>query len=456
MPAAPDAGVDAYVPPPPITLGEGLAVSEIALYQTVKISVAKDGAAVVPYNAPLITGRKGLARVFMSLVNKKYKARFLTAELHIVPQAGPEIVRMDSETLSASSEADLMTTFNFTYDENALGFGATLYVVIRDPKTMDPPIRFPQADPLPLTITKNPGRVRARIVPIRYMADMSGRLPDVSMGQMDRVRTELMDLYPTNEIDLDVRDPIDGTISVDAQGMGWPELLQTVVDTRAMDAPPSDIYYVGWFEPRASFGQYCQGGCIIGLATTADPAVPAERAVLAVGYSGDSSASTVAHELGHTMGRHHAPCGGAQGIDPQFPYPDGSTGVPGWRQSDATFMFDGSDIMGYCAPFWISDYTYKALAARITSVNAFGYGITQTQHDVQRILVAPNGSLSMGRALRMSEIIGGNDVTVAYLDVSGKTLATAHGLRYGYDHVPGGFVLVMDPPKLAFASVALR
>ena len=30
------------------------------------------------------------------------------------------------------------------------------------------------------------------------------------------------------------------------------------------------------------------------------------------------------------------------------------------------------DMMGYCTPEWISDYTYNALFNRITSVNKYG------------------------------------------------------------------------------------
>lgn len=451
-----DAGVETSAPLPPVTVAEGLAVHEVAFYQTVKIAVSQDDADVAPYNAQLITNRKGVARVFMTLQNKRYKARFLNAELHLVPQMGSEIVLRDGETLATSSEEDTTTTFNFSYDETVIDFGMTAYVVIKDPKAPADTIRYPSSGAITLDVTKNPGRVRVRLVPIRYQADNSGRLPDTSDTQLSLVRTELMDLYPTNEIDLDVRaTPIDAAMSVTADGTGWPELLQTVVDTRALDAPANDIYYVGWFEPRATFGQYCQSGCIVGLATTADPAIPSERAVLAVGYGGDSSAETVAHEIGHTMGRHHAPCGGAQGVDPKFPYPDGSTGVPGWRQSDMMFVFEASDLMGYCQPFWISDYTYKALANRIIVVNAAGFSLQPIQHDVQRILIAPNGSLSLGKPLRMTEVIGGNDVTVRYLDGSGKVVATAHGLRYGYDHLPGGMVLVMDPPKVAFSSIGL-
>lgn len=459
-PAAPaDAGPsDVGVPPASaVPVADGLAISEVAFFETVKVSVTKDGAAVTPYNAPLVTGRKGVARVYTAVKDKKYKVRFVEAELHLVPPSGPEVVVKNGITAGTSTEDDPATTFVLPYDESALAPGTGFYLVLRDPKAATGALRYPDADVQPLELTQNPGRVRARLVPVRYQADMSNRIPDTSAATLSTIRTGLTDLYPTNEIDLDVRAAVvDWPTTVDAGGNGWPDLLQAIVDARAADQPPADMYYVGWFEPRASFGQYCQGGCIVGLATVAAPAAPAERAVLVAGFGGEYSAETVAHELGHVMGRMHAPCGGAQGTDPKFPYPDGSTGVPGWRASDETFQMGDSDIMGYCQPYWISDYTYRALANRIRVVNAGGYGLVQgAPHDVQRILIAPSGALTVGKPLRMTEVIGGDEVTVRYRDAAGRSVASARGARFGYDHLPGGFVLVVDPPRVAFATVTL-
>ena len=41
-------------------------------------------------------------------------------------------------------------------------------------------------------------------------------------------------------------------------------------------------------------------------------------------------ASVIAHELGHNMSLLHAPCGHPAGVDPSFPYPDGSVGAWGY------------------------------------------------------------------------------------------------------------------------------
>ena len=77
--------------------------------------------------------------------------------------------------------------------------------------------------------------------------------------------------------------------------------------------------------------------------------------------------STIAHELGHNMNLSHSPCGGAGGVDPAFPYPDGSIGVWGYDFRGEGGLVDPStaDVMGNCVPAWISHYHFtKALRFR--------------------------------------------------------------------------------------------
>jgi metallopeptidase family M12-like protein len=88
-----------------------------------------------------------------------------------------------------------------------------------------------------------------------------------------------------------------------------------------------------------------------------------ERAALGWDYVASGSAAEVAaHELGHNWGRNHAPCGGPGGVDASYPHPDGSTGVYGLDVAAQSLKPPTtSDIMGYCDPKWIGDYSYKAV-----------------------------------------------------------------------------------------------
>ena len=79
-------------------------------------------------------------------------------------------------------------------------------------------------------------------------------------------------------------------------------------------------------------------------------------------------ADVIAHEFGHNFSLPHAPCGGARGTDPAYPYPDGSIGAWGYDSSGGLLVRPYTpDIMGFCKPpDWISDYFFtKALHFRL-------------------------------------------------------------------------------------------
>ena len=82
---------------------------------------------------------------------------------------------------------------------------------------------------------------------------------------------------------------------------------------------------------------------------------------------------TIAHELGHNMNLDHAPCGTPGGIDPGFPYEDGTIGAWGYDLHNDILVspHNTHDIMSYCRPEWISDYNFsKALKYRLSEEQA--------------------------------------------------------------------------------------
>ena len=80
--------------------------------------------------------------------------------------------------------------------------------------------------------------------------------------------------------------------------------------------------------------------------------------------------SVIAHELGHNMGRWHAPCATpALQLDASYPNAGGVTNISGadlqrWSV-DGTFPVErlGTmfDFMSYCLPRWVSEYTFRGL-----------------------------------------------------------------------------------------------
>lgn len=107
-------------------------------------------------------------------------------------------------------------------------------------------------------------------------------------------------------------------------------------------------------------------GSSSGYSTDGTPGSPENRS--SVGFDGTMSpyydyAKTLVHEIGHNKGRDHAPCGGALGPDPAYPYPPARLGGAAYDVAGGAPVNsqDHFDMMSYCYPSWISVYTYKAL-----------------------------------------------------------------------------------------------
>ena len=116
---------------------------------------------------------------------------------------------------------------------------------------------------------------------------------------------------------------------------------------------------------KAAFSDNYQGGVYMGVLRDSGGAAPLGEAIFVSGLNN----STIAHELGHTMNLHHAPCGNPKRVDPGYPYPDGSIGSMGYDIiRNELVPADTPDLMGYCdPPEWISAYHFlKAWSFRVS------------------------------------------------------------------------------------------
>jgi hypothetical protein len=124
----------------------------------------------------------------------------------------------------------------------------------------------------------------------------------------------------------------------------WGQLLTDLDGIRLMDG--SDRTYYG----VAKLGY---SGGIVGLGFVGVPT--------ALGTDAEQDRTrVVAHELGHTWGQLHTPCGNplATTLDPNYPYGTG-IGVYGFDVAAGALKQPTTpDIMGYCSSPWISDYMY--------------------------------------------------------------------------------------------------
>jgi hypothetical protein len=349
-------------------VGCGVTLDKVALYQGVEVVLGQTQASPSIRAAGVIAGRPGLLRAFVTPAADGLE---VSAHLAIASASATRSYEVARTITHASAQGDLGSTLNFPLSAADLTADATLALELTAPATcpQGPAARFPASGSLPLRPLPT-GTLKVMLVPIRYDRDGSGRLPDTSPAQLERFRSLLQAIFPVASVQLEVRAAVGTDVDVSPQ-RGWADLLESVRALRARDAPPPDIYYYGLVEPAPSSSTYCLASCIGGISYVAPSSSPGMRAGVGLGYAGLATADFLAHELGHAHGRAHAPCGPANQVDPGYPYAgasDGGWGLDG-RGEGKLHPPDTKDLMSYCSPRWISDYTFAALAARSAAVN---------------------------------------------------------------------------------------
>jgi hypothetical protein len=424
---------------------QGVTITQIAVYQGVKRSLMGGSPSPSGVTVPVVAGREALFRVFVQ-TDGTYDKSPVTAHLILGQGATPlEVVGTAS---AASSDASLGSTFNFDVPGATMVPGLTYRVELTMPpshsKGGNAAASYPASGFTSLNVQSSGASLKVALIPISYGADGSNRLPSTSASQLQGYRDAFNSTYPIPQVDLTVAAPMQWNNAVDPNGNGWGELLDALANYRIQKGAPADLYYFGIFEPDTSINNYCGGGCVAGLGMVGGATDTYSRAAIGLGFPEPGAFTTAIHEIGHTQGRNHAPCGGAQGVDPSFPYGNGGIGVWGYDLVHKKLISpsQASDMMGYCDPNWISDYTYKAIFDRIKIVNhaEIFYPAAVLDRVYERAHVDGQGKLTWLEPLQMHTPPEGEIKTMT-VELAGGGTVTETGHWYPYDHLPGGVLI---------------
>lgn len=157
-------------------------------------------------------------------------------------------------------------------------------------------------------------------------------------------------MHPIPDYTAIVRATLSSSATLGADGSGWDTMLNEVTAQRTADG--SSRYYFGVVHVAYTSG-------VAGLGWVGYP--------VATGWDYLSSGSWVmAHEIGHNWDYGHTLCAGSEDVpDLGYPYAGGIIGAYGYdlwastQKNRSTYK----DVMTYCDPQWISDYTYKKILA---------------------------------------------------------------------------------------------
>ncbi len=375
-----------------------LVIEDVSAFQTVKTSLSQPSALSVS----LVAKKSAVLRAYVS-ASGEVEGRELTATFKLTNRDG---VQELPSTAIARALTDRAASGIATVQvpAEALQTDTTLSLMFRDSLTGELLATWPSGNAeAALRATELRGVLEVVLVPIRYDADGSSRLPDTSAAAIAAYRAGLMALYPTADVRLSVRRPLPFAAVVSRSGAGWGEVLSAIAQARGTDRPADGAYYMGLVNPAVNNAMYCSSSCVAGLSTVVTrPEQSQGRTSIVVGFGGEGTTDSMAHELGHAHGREHAPCG-VTNPDDSFPYADGSVGVWGYDSRTRTLLAPSTtkDFMGYCNPTWISDYNYAALATRMEAIErrrtlrlATAKRESSELQSVDIVMLQPNGSFS--------------------------------------------------------------
>lgn len=427
---------------------QGVSIRDVSFYQGVKAQLVQNGSPRNP-SVYLVAGRDALVRVFPDISG--YDGYPTVVRLLIEGQAPLE----KDASLRNGTENDLGSSVNFDVPGSMIAPGARFRVEIKrrqyEAGAANPAASYPADGSYAPMFAEATGSLRITIVPIAYDADGSGRTPDTSAAQIAAYESLFQAIYPTSNLQLTVGATVGWPEAVSANGTGWGELLDAFASYRSQDGAGFDEYYYGIFNPASSAQAYCGGGCVAGLGYVGAAGDDYVRAAIGLGFGGDLSTGTAAHEVGHNHGRDHAPCGTSG--DTNFPHSGAKIGEWGYDMVGRTMKNPEYyvDLMSYCSPAWVSDYNYNAFFNRIQAVNGMNVVTPDEARFLtyERVAVRPDGVTWLEPATIERPPIGERrTLRVASDDGAEDEVEAAY---FRYDHLEGGLYVFPQgqrPPAL--------
>lgn len=302
---------------------------------------------------PLVQGRKTLVRVYPQTTGYT-PVSDVRMELDVF-RGQTLITTLTTESFTvqgALARSNLDYSFNIDLPENLLQGELTLRARVdagngvnelnENNNELFTSIAFNSVPPLNITI-----------VPISYTYAPTGVTCPAPASE-DVYSDFVLRSYPLNSVNVSFHAPVNfvGDLTSDAEAT---RLLQQITDLKQMEGASASRVYYGIFPLTAG------SSCPVGVG---GKGWIGQR--VAIGHEG--SGALMAHEIGHTFGLKHAPCGGSDSsVDPSFPYTEGSIGEYGVDVFNMVLYPPtgpnyATDIMSYrCQFIWFSDYHYRKL-----------------------------------------------------------------------------------------------
>ncbi len=398
------------------------AMIDLVLNQVEITQSVQNGAGSVPF----VASRPAVARVYVTVSGVTEASNVIveaSATRNGVPLPGSPR-RSDPRTVTTSvSRGNYASSFNLALPAEWLSGSVRLSIVV------DPDNRITEVNETNNSRTQTleflaVPRLDLTIVPVQYTHTPNGRT--YPAPTRDTVSDWVMRAYPIPGINVRLRAPVAFTGDL-RRGDEWERLLDLITDVKLSDGAPSSRVYYGLIPIASGSDRWFSSG-IAGIGWVG------LRASVGLDLTGstDAAGRLAAHEIGHNLGRFHAPCGVSGDPRQPFPYPNASIGldVYGLDISQARVWSpvapdDTKDLMSYCQPQWVSDFTYQGL---LNNQRIYGASVMQSGvgYLVRAALTDDGATLEPVYALDgvTPDAPQRGEYTVELLDAAGALLAS--------------------------------
>ncbi|MXX56090.1 MAG: hypothetical protein F4106_09085 [Gemmatimonadetes bacterium] len=304
------------------------------------------------YPVPLVAEEKALLRVFVTARNATstgipaVRARFYLSgrETHVVDIPGtstPIPTAVDESNLSESANAEIPA--------DVMQPGLEMVIEVDPEGTLDEALgvakRIPETGRLAVEVRAMP-LFDLTLIPFVWTQTNDESIVDLAEAmaadpENHHMLADTRTLLPVGTLDVKAHEPV-----LSSSNHAFRVLHETEA-IRAMEGGSG--HYMGMMAGRVE-----GPGGVASIRGWTSFSIP--------------RASTIAHELGHNLSLRHAPCGRPGGLDLSYPYSEGSIGAWGYefRGGGSLVAPTRPDLMSYCEPEWISDYSFtNALRYRL-------------------------------------------------------------------------------------------
>jgi hypothetical protein len=265
---------------------QGIAITEVAAYQSIKIPLSKGVTLIDPaQRVGLVSGRPTLFRVAVTPATG-FAARDLSARVTIKTGATVDQYYAKQRVTKASTDADTASAFQISVPPEKIAEGTTYSVELVEcggaPAATGTSIdtRFPAMGDTPL-MARNTGTLRIVVVPLSANAHM----PDTSDKALQIYKDYLLAMYPVDKVEITVGKPLDVAYPVN-----WNSVIEQLRTQRQADKPTAETYYYGFLKPTDTLKEYCQRGCTAGVGYVGSATQSQTRVALGLAVADEKSA----------------------------------------------------------------------------------------------------------------------------------------------------------------------